>query len=397
MKKLLCGMAGCLLLLSASAQQKKPAVTPVSAVPVKTYAAIPDSVTGTSASMAAWLVSHSENKTALLRSLYAWMSSHINYDMVNTFQPGYYKDTTDAINKTLQTRVAVCEGYASLYMDVARRAGIPAVLVTGYPLTGGRPDNASHAWVAVQLDNEWKMIDPTWGAGSVINNKYTARLNWKHFLAEPHEYLKTHVPFDPLFQFSEYPLRHDEIRDGKWGGGTDQPVFVFRDTLAAFSKLSPLAKSENMAARIGRFGVTNQLISAELTFLINQLTVERQNANIMEQNRVADQINECSRLYNRLTNDFNEYVNFRNKQFAPARPDQEIREWVDGMSRQSDDVERKARKLTVTDPGNRRVLMEVLEANTQLKRRIADEQAFVGKYIKTGKMFRKSLFYKVSF
>lgn len=391
-----CGVAGCLFLLSASARQtvKKPAVTTVPAV---NNVAIPDSVTRTSASMAAWLVSHCENKTAILRSLYIWMSSHISYDVVNTFQPGYYKDTADAINKTLQTRTAVCEGYASLYMDVARRAGIPAMMVTGYPMTNGRPDNASHAWVAVQPDNEWKMVDPTWGSGSVTNNKYTPRLNWKHFLADPHEYLKTHVPFDPLFQFSEYPLRHDEIRDGKWGGGTDQPVFVFRDTLAAFNKMPALAKSENMAARIGRSGVTNQLISAELTFLINQLTVARQNAGIMEQNRVADQINECSRLYNRLTNTFNDYVNFRNKQFSPVRPDEEIREWIDGMSRQSDEVERKARRLSVTDPGNRRVLLEVLEANTQLKRRIADEQAFVAKYIKTGKMFRKSLFYKVGF
>lgn len=394
MKKLLCGVAGCLLLLSASAQQKKPAVATVPAI---TYVQIPDSVTGSPATMAAWLVSHTENQTALLRSLYAWMSSHINYDVVNTFQPGYYKDTADAINKTLQTRTAVCEGYASLYMAVARRAGIPAMLVTGYPLTAGRPDNASHAWVAVQLDNDWKMIDPTWGSGSVNNNKYTPRLTWRHFLAEPHEYLKTHVPFDPLFQFSEYPLRHDEIRDGKWTGGTDQPVFVFRDTLAAFNKMSSLAKAENMAARIGRFGVTNQLISIEQTFLINQLTVERQNARIMAQNQVADQINECSRLYNRLTNTFNDYVNFRNKQFAPARPDQEIREWVDGMARQSDEVEKKARTLTVTDPGNRQVLREVLDANMQLRSRITDEQAFVTKYIKTGKMFRKSLFYKVVF
>lgn len=396
MKKFLLGIAGALLTLAASAQQpaKKPAAVPVTQ---PTYVIIPDSVTGSSASMAAWLVAHCDNKTAILRALYAWMPSHINYDVVNTFQPGYYKDTADAINKTLQTRVAVCEGYASLYMDVARRAGIPAVLVSGYPLTNGRPDNASHAWVAVQLDNEWKMIDPTWGSGSVSNNKYTARLTWRHFLAEPHEYLKTHVPFDPLFQFSEYPLRHDEIRDGKWGGGTDQPVFVFRDTLAAFNKMSTLAKAENMAARITRFGVTNQLTSIELTYLVNQVTVERQNAGIMEQNRVADQINECSRLYNRLTNTFNDYVNFRNKQFAPSKPDQEIREWVDKMAQQSDDVEKKARKLSVTDPGNRRVLQEVLEANTQLKRRIADEQAFVTKYIKTGKMFRKSLFYKVAF
>ncbi|MBC9934558.1 transglutaminase domain-containing protein [Chitinophaga qingshengii] len=396
MKRFLLGIAGALIIQAASAQQpaKKPAAVPVTQ---PAYVSIPDSVTGSSASMAAWLVAHCENKTAILRALYAWMPTHINYDVVNTFQPGYYKDTADAINKTLQTRVAVCEGYASLYMDVARRAGIPAVLVSGYPLINGRPDNASHAWVAVQLDNEWKMIDPTWGAGSVSNNKYTPRLTWRHFLAEPHEYLKTHVPFDPLFQFSEYPLRHDEIRDGRWGGGTDQPVFVFRDTLAAFNKMSTLAKAENMAARIARFGVTNQLTSIELTYLVNLVTVERQNAGIMEQNRVADQINECSRLYNRLTNTFNDYVNFRNKQFAPAKPDQEIREWVDKMAQQSDDVEKKARKLSVTDPANRRVLQEVLEANTQLKRRIADEQAFVSKYIKTGKMFRKSLFYKVAF
>ncbi|WP_212006560.1 transglutaminase domain-containing protein [Chitinophaga sp. HK235] len=396
MKRLISTLTCSLLLLQATAQTPVKKTTNTSAAAI-TFASIPDSVTGSSTSMATYLASHSESKLAALRSLYGWMSSHIQYDMVNTFKPDYYKDTTDAIRKTLQTRTAVCQGYSALFMDVCRQAGIPACLISGYTLTNGKVDNASHAWVAVLLDNEWQLIDPTWGSGGVINNKYIARVNWKYFLVSPAVSIKTHVPFDPLYQFLEQPLRHDEIRDGKWAAGAGRPRFAYRDTLAAFTSMSLQDRAANAVARIDRYGVTNQMVSGEMTYLINVTMVEKHNAEVIAQNGVIDRLNACSSRYNRVVNSFNDYVVFRNNQFTPTKPDKEIREWVDGMMSKTTEIEQQLQGLTITDPGNRRVLAELEESVAQMKRRLAEEQAFVTKYIKTGKVFRKSLFYKLAF
>jgi hypothetical protein len=41
-------------------------------------------------------------------------------------------------------------------------------------------------------------------------------------------------------------------------------------------------------------------------------------------------------------------------------------------------------------------MAELEESVSVLEKRVAEEQAFVDKYVKTGKLFRKSLFYKTT-
>lgn len=386
----------CLFLIGSGKAQtvaKKPVKPVVTAI---TFAPIPDSVTTTPAAMAGYLITHHNNQPDILKSLYGWMSAHISYDLVNTFKPDYYKDTTDAIRKTLETRTAVCEGYASLFMDVCRRANIPAWLVSGYPLTAGKPGNASHAWVAVFTDNKWSLIDPTWGSGYIKDNKYIRQLDWQHFLVAPAVFIKTHAPFDPLFQFQDKPLRHDEIRDGKWTAGSSRPVFNYPDTLAAYTVMPELTRAQNAAERIAQYGITNQLISVELTNLHNVIAYGKQKKMVDEQNRQADKINRASSLFNEVTNSFNQYIIFRNNQYTPAKPDKEIREWVDGMAAQLDDVSKLLNEVNAADPAHVRSMEEIRTATASAKLRITEEQAFVTKYLKTGKLFRKGLFYKMT-
>ncbi|WP_160713567.1 transglutaminase domain-containing protein [Chitinophaga solisilvae] len=394
MKYLLCSLYGLLLTGLVQAQAVKK-ITPAPAAPA--YAPIPDSVTGSAASMAGYLAAHHKNQRDMLKSLFGWMSTHITYDMVNTFRPDYYKDSADAVIKTLQTRTAVCQGFAALFTEVSRLAGIPALLLSGYTFSNGRMDNASHAWVAVWLDNQWQIVDPTWGSGYTMNGKYTAKLDWKQFLVAPAVSVKTHVPFDPLFQFSEYPLRHEEIRDAKWTAGAARPLFGYKDTLAAYESATYLDRIRSMAGRIDRYGVTNQLIAAELHYLMNVIRVEQHNQEVTAQNGQVHRLNEAGSVYNMVVNTFNDYVVFKNNQFAPSKPDKEIQEWVNGMAVRLDDAGRMLNGLELTDAANRRVMEETKVSITQLKQRVVEEQAFVAKYVKTGRLFRKSLFYKLVF
>lgn len=68
-----------------------------------------------------------------------------------------------------QTRRGFCEHYASAFAVLARAAGIPARVVTGYQ--GGEPNpladywivrqSDAHAWTEVWLDGYWQRYDPT--------------------------------------------------------------------------------------------------------------------------------------------------------------------------------------------------------------------------------------------
>lgn len=51
---------------------------------------------------------------------------------------------------------AVCEGYAAAMQLLLRSAGIPCRLVNG------TADGVAHAWNAVQLNEDWYHLDPTW-------------------------------------------------------------------------------------------------------------------------------------------------------------------------------------------------------------------------------------------
>lgn len=67
------------------------------------------------------------------------------------------------------TQAGFCVHYASSYLYVARKLGIPARMVTGY--LGGEWQASqrffsvrqydAHAWVEIWLDNHWQRVDPT--------------------------------------------------------------------------------------------------------------------------------------------------------------------------------------------------------------------------------------------
>ena len=84
------------------------------------------------------------SKEQKLLYLHDYLVTHTQYDQ------SYQRHTAyDAIVE----HKAVCQGYAEAYADLAKRAGIPAVVITS------RYNN--HAWNAVNLNNNWYYVDCT--------------------------------------------------------------------------------------------------------------------------------------------------------------------------------------------------------------------------------------------
>ncbi|KAL9130449.1 MAG: hypothetical protein Q9217_001372 [Psora testacea] len=125
------------------------------------------------------------------RAIFTWLHHNISYDTVSFFA-GNIQPSTPA--STLQSGLAVCEGYAALFTAIASKAHLESVVIGGHgkgfgfaSMPPGAPlppeDPSGHAWNAVKIDGGyWKLIDCCWGAGNVsgpgqpYNKHYSPRM-----------------------------------------------------------------------------------------------------------------------------------------------------------------------------------------------------------------------------
>jgi hypothetical protein len=146
-------------------------------------------------------------ETGKARAIFTWMHYNIRYD-TQSFFAGTVKPATP--ESTLSSGLAVCDGYAGLFVDIAEKAGLQAYKVSGHgkgfgyrDLAPGEPVpklSTNHAWNCVLMDGEWRLLDATWGAGVVNGSAYEQRFDPSWFTSTPVEFARRHFPSDPTFQ-----------------------------------------------------------------------------------------------------------------------------------------------------------------------------------------------------
>src|SRR6266542_1311686 len=175
--------------------------------------------------LAKYLVKPAKNDEEKARLIFRWITDRVKYD-VETFLTGRLKLSDNLPEVVLEKRLCVCEGYARLYVALARAGGLKAEQVAGRAKTrvsgaDGRPvmrvdsKAAGHAWVAVKLDGEWKLLDPTWGSGHVDNGRFVRHYNDYYFLTPPERLIFTHLPKEQRWQFLSTPVAAEEF--DRWG------------------------------------------------------------------------------------------------------------------------------------------------------------------------------------
>jgi len=144
------------------------------------------------------------------RTIFTWLHHNIAYDVAAFFGNNVkHVDPRD----TITTGLAVCGGYAGLYVAIALRAGLECVMVTGHgkgygysPLAPGDPvppcNPAGHAWNAVRIDGgQWKLLDACWGAGNVGNQVFNKKFVPSYFTMSNDEFGIKHFPSDDSYFF----------------------------------------------------------------------------------------------------------------------------------------------------------------------------------------------------
>jgi len=200
-----------------------------------------------------YLLSDFKTDKEKVRSFYTWIIHNIDYDQ------SAYKRDRKRINRSntdiLDRRQAVCFGYSTLFKEMCLLADIPCEIISGYAKNqkNGFVDLTAmnHAWNAVKLDNEWYLMDLTWGQG---NNQ---REQEQYFLCPPEELILTHLPADPMWQFLDCPIKPGVFRKSNVyiNAFRDslQCTFSFRDSIDAYESLLPIDQKLSLAMNSYRF------------------------------------------------------------------------------------------------------------------------------------------------
>ncbi|HRG37770.1 MAG TPA: transglutaminase domain-containing protein [Bacteroidia bacterium] len=166
-----------------------------------------------------------------VRAIFMWITNNISYDCVayhskkstrvsftySTQQELAEKKEKyyfDYATRVLQSRKAVCEGYAALFNALCKQAGIQSEVVIGTAsnniekikrLKDRKNFFSNHTWNKVMIDGTWYYADATWASGY-------CDVGVKHFFKEfkPYYFI---TPLDQLYETHAVNVKATEQRN----------------------------------------------------------------------------------------------------------------------------------------------------------------------------------------
>lgn len=215
-----------------------------------------------------------------VRAIYIWITHNIQYDMAQISNPIPYSEEVNIAEEALKNKKGVCEHYAQLFHKMCSAIKITSYVVPGYTRQSesDKIDPLNHAWNGVVVNNSYFLVDPTWDAGYFDKGGYKHEFQDDFFLMEPGKFLRTHIPFDPIWQFLTNPITHVEFKVKDFSKLNRRGDFAFRDTIATLKALDTISAIVKSIQRIKRFGVANDHITEELLVNENLLEYYRYNS-----------------------------------------------------------------------------------------------------------------------
>ena len=355
----------------------------------KNIASLPQKEANSTKEIANYINTNFKTENDKIRAAFYWTASNISYDVKNMFAVNFGETTQDRIVKTLKTRKGICGDYAAIFNEIATLVGVKSVVISGYTKQNGKIDNLSHAWCAAKIDNKWYVFDPTWGAGSSINNKFVKKINDYYFKTEPSKIISSHIPFDYLWQFLNYPITNTEFYEGKTQINKTKKYFDFEKEIAKQSGLTEIDQLFESAERIKKNGFKNDMIVESYKSNKEHIAFLNQKVNTDKLNGVVNEMNEAVAL-------LNDFIHYRNNRFKPTFPDDEITNMIQKPREKLMKCQNDIYTVGSTGSENAANLSSIkksIESNLALSE---DQALFVKNYMTKSKMIRKTMFSKVS-
>ncbi|HEX2968230.1 MAG TPA: transglutaminase-like domain-containing protein [Bacteroidales bacterium] len=231
-------------------------------------------------------------------AIFSWITDNIQYDIENMFNIDFYQNQDGMVDYALRTRKGICLHFASVFNKIAIRTNIKSFVVLGYTKQRGIREYMPHSWCACLIDSQWYLFDPTWGSGYYHNDNFYKERNMSQFMVRPERFIRSHMPFDPLFQFLNYPVSNKEFYNHEVGLNETKPFFNYSDSLNNYEQLSDLKKIESTIRRIKQNGINSALIYHEIKYLREKAQSTKYNVAVSIYNSGISDLNECIVLWN---------------------------------------------------------------------------------------------------
>lgn len=176
-------------------------------------------------------------ETEKVRSIFKWITENIAYDTkgyynLNTIYRGLFRQDSSSdsatvyknyndniVKKVLTEKVAICDGYSRLFKTLCDYANIKSEIVIGYVRwhsdSIGAQTKRIHAWNAVQIDNEWHLLDATWASGYSNKDvtKFKREYDDYYFLTPPGHLINDHFPLESKWALLSHPITINAFYD----------------------------------------------------------------------------------------------------------------------------------------------------------------------------------------
>lgn len=348
--------------------------------------AAPEAAGRSVSSLVAYLKQHLSTDDQLARAIYTWVSRNIKYNVYITYTSRNEEaDETKEIQKILSERKGICQDYALLFKALVKEAGMDAYVIDGYNRRDGALLPDPHEWCVAKVSGKWYMFDPTWGAGFVENYQFIPSPNHRFCKLLPDTLLKTHMPFDPMFQFRERPLSYEEFDTGVVDEQRSVPVFYWADTLALYARQDTLERLVSVRQRMLSNGRSNDLVYYMLELTSN-------NIRIAGYQKILNAYNMAMDLQGKATDAINEFVRYRNKAFEPLKPDAEIQAMVDVPEELINRADSAINSIRTAPERYREPILKLRDQIMEVATTVYKHKLFLRQYFKLPAKQRKGMF-----
>lgn len=203
-----------------------------------------------------------------LRASFIWVTENISYDI-----EGFEKEDprSSILSYVVKNKKAVCGGYAGLLKFFCDAFHIESEIVYGIARTGKRDINVSqyklrsnHAWNAVKINNNWRLIDATWAAGTIDdtdeeNLKFYKDYKEIYYFTPPEKMIFNHFPDQFKHQYLTKSVSKEKFK--KW------PLFTSVFLSDSISEIYP--DTSLIRVKVGdtvHFRMKNRLYSSYMCF-----------------------------------------------------------------------------------------------------------------------------------
>jgi hypothetical protein len=227
--------------------------------------------------------------------LFVWLTNYLEYDhQAINIDRRINRSIYDILNR----KKGICFDYATLYQRLCEEADIVCYRVDGYAFgqLGPRslPSTPNHSWNAIFINNEWHLLDPTWG---FVTDELAVKHQTNYFLTPPELFILNHLPANPIWQLLDCIISKEAFEKGtasiQRAIDSSKECISFSDSLSVFSKQSFIEQRLWEAEATWRFhpSADNRRFYAQVVFDYGVAISERADSLLM-----SGQLNEFVQL-----------------------------------------------------------------------------------------------------